>query len=355
MDNNKIGKFIAILRQEKGLTQKQLGEKLYVTDKAVSKWERGYSLPDISLLNHMAEILGVGVVDILSGEKNSNNNIDIEKEINAIKKDIFQKNRKRIKKMMYVIIILALLLIYICFRNVKLGYNLQSVYYSHSNRNINIGIVKTSFMIENNDRSFAYKNLRNSNIVENEIKNYLKTLKYSTCNDTVYYYDEKDDFSIIEYSVSNHIFYSTISYEIVDYDYCEKGILEKYSNMLGGLGRIHSLKGGKMPKDANWNKFIEVTFIDVVDYSSIPYKLEAKMEVLYFEKNSEGKYIVQVLEDSEGFYEIKNNKLYYYRTKILEKSKNLDIPEVSSFEIKNKKLLLNDNYLSAYEEKIELK
>ena len=68
---------------------------MYVTDKAVSKWERGYSLPDISLLNHMAEILGVGVVDILSGEKNSNNNIDVEKEINAIKKDIFQKNRKR--------------------------------------------------------------------------------------------------------------------------------------------------------------------------------------------------------------------------------------------------------------------
>ena len=44
MDNNKIGKFIASLRKEQGLTQKELADKLFVTDKAVSKWERGLSL-----------------------------------------------------------------------------------------------------------------------------------------------------------------------------------------------------------------------------------------------------------------------------------------------------------------------
>ena len=49
MDNNKIGKFIASVRKEKNLTQQELGNKLFVTDKAVSKWERGLSLPDISL------------------------------------------------------------------------------------------------------------------------------------------------------------------------------------------------------------------------------------------------------------------------------------------------------------------
>ena len=49
MDNNKIGKFIASIRKEKGLTQQELGKKLFVTDKAVSKWERGLSLPDVTI------------------------------------------------------------------------------------------------------------------------------------------------------------------------------------------------------------------------------------------------------------------------------------------------------------------
>ena len=50
IDNGKFGAFLVQLRQEKGLTQKELAEKLYVSDKAVSKWERGLSLPDIALL-----------------------------------------------------------------------------------------------------------------------------------------------------------------------------------------------------------------------------------------------------------------------------------------------------------------
>lgn len=56
MDNNKIGKFISNKRKELGLTQEELGEKLYVTDKAVSKWERGVSLPDITLLTELSKI-----------------------------------------------------------------------------------------------------------------------------------------------------------------------------------------------------------------------------------------------------------------------------------------------------------
>ena len=50
MESKEIGKFIAKIRKEKGMTQQKLAEKLFVTDKAVSKWERGLSLPDISIL-----------------------------------------------------------------------------------------------------------------------------------------------------------------------------------------------------------------------------------------------------------------------------------------------------------------
>ena len=66
MDTKNIGAFICKLRKEKGMTQQQLADKLQVTDKAVSKWERGLACPDISILPQIAEILGVNVDDLLS-------------------------------------------------------------------------------------------------------------------------------------------------------------------------------------------------------------------------------------------------------------------------------------------------
>lgn len=68
IDNEKFGAFLARLRKDKGMTQKELAEQLYVSDKAVSKWERGLSLPDIALLQPMAELLGVSVTELLSGQ-----------------------------------------------------------------------------------------------------------------------------------------------------------------------------------------------------------------------------------------------------------------------------------------------
>ena len=72
MENNTISKmadFIATLRKEKGLTQKELAEQLGVTDKAVSKWERGLNCPDIALLTDLASILDVTANELLKGER----------------------------------------------------------------------------------------------------------------------------------------------------------------------------------------------------------------------------------------------------------------------------------------------
>lgn len=65
IDKENFGSFVAQLRKEKGLMQKDLAEKLYVSDKAVSKWERGLSIPDVSLLIPLAEVLGVTVTELL--------------------------------------------------------------------------------------------------------------------------------------------------------------------------------------------------------------------------------------------------------------------------------------------------
>lgn len=69
MDNEKMARFIAEQRKIKGMTQKELAEKLSVTDKAVSKWERGLSCPDISLLSTLSNILEVSLSELLNGEK----------------------------------------------------------------------------------------------------------------------------------------------------------------------------------------------------------------------------------------------------------------------------------------------
>ena len=69
MNTEKTGAFLAALRRERGMTQKELAEKLDVTDKAVSRWETGKGLPDISLLKPLADALGVSIADILSGER----------------------------------------------------------------------------------------------------------------------------------------------------------------------------------------------------------------------------------------------------------------------------------------------
>lgn len=69
IDNEQFGKFLVSLRKQKNLTQKQLAEKLYISDKAVSKWERGASLPDISMLMPLAKILGVTTTELLSGKR----------------------------------------------------------------------------------------------------------------------------------------------------------------------------------------------------------------------------------------------------------------------------------------------
>lgn len=82
ISNEKFGLFVAELRKEKNLTQKELAEKLYVSDKTVSKWERGISMPNVVLLIPIADVLSVTVTELLRGEKldaqNSLNTNEVE-------------------------------------------------------------------------------------------------------------------------------------------------------------------------------------------------------------------------------------------------------------------------------------
>ena len=84
MDQVKIGKFIATQRKNANLTQMQLAEKLNITDRAVSKWETGKTLPDSSIMLELCDILGITVNDLLCGEIVTMDNYNKELENNLI-------------------------------------------------------------------------------------------------------------------------------------------------------------------------------------------------------------------------------------------------------------------------------
>ena len=350
MNNNKIGKFIKTLRKEKGLTQQELGNILYVTDKAVSKWERGLSLPDITILKELAKTLDVDVSEILNGErKQQQNNIDIL--IQEATEQIKINQREQQKKITLVIIIIITVLIYIIFKNTNLGYKITTINYKHNvvtPQQIQLGIPKLSFMMKNRDYSYSYKNLRSSEVVENELKKYLKTLNNLTCNNTVYYYNKEDNYSIIDYSVKDNLLYSTISYSIIYDDYCRMQKIKEYQKYIS-LRTLHNLNG-RITKEDNPKNILKILLGDGGDDIE-KYQFTIDLQIIYYDH--QGNEII--LEKSNGEYEIRNNNLIYYRKEITEQLEDLNIPEVSTFEIYIKALYLNNNYLSKYIDQVILR
>ena len=109
MNQIKIGRFIADCRKKSNLTQLQLAEKLGITDKAISKWERGITMPDSSIMLELCDILSINVNELLSGEKINmeNNNQKNEQLLLDMAKEVEQKN-KTIWTSMWVIMIVSI-------------------------------------------------------------------------------------------------------------------------------------------------------------------------------------------------------------------------------------------------------
>lgn len=338
MNTNEIGKYIAFLRKEKKLTQQQLGNKLFVTDKAVSKWERGLSLPDITILEKLASELDTDIYNILQIEKKSN--IDIE--------NILEQERKKIKKQLNRKLIIGALTIIlsssiILFKFIPFGYNIEHVRYIHNeNKLINLGIPKFSFLMKNNENSYSYKNFRGSSVLRSELKSYVNTLDHVSCNNTTYFYDRDANITIVDYDVKEHLLYSTIFYSIKNGNYCNEWQVKEYSEKIGTLNTFRTL----YTEDSN----LEIYFLPSLKINDSKNEWIATLNIYY--NNGTNK---KVIEKSSGTFEIINNELIYYRTKTMQRESNIEIPNVSAFVIKNQRLILKENYLKNYEKSITLK
>lgn len=121
MNNESMADFICEMRKAKNLTQKQLAEQLNITDKAISKWERGMGYPDITMLVPLAEILGVTTNELLNGRKAENTSVTDETPVKAalqyaekVKKTHSSKAKNIINLILNISFVIAAFVCIIC-------------------------------------------------------------------------------------------------------------------------------------------------------------------------------------------------------------------------------------------------
>lgn len=112
MNQEKIGRFIQDKRKEAGYTQSELGEKLGVSYKAVSKWERGICMPDVSILTTLCKTLSINVSELLSGEKENKKNNEVVVDYLKYQKNSYKKKMIIGSIILFLVIISSILLIY---------------------------------------------------------------------------------------------------------------------------------------------------------------------------------------------------------------------------------------------------
>lgn len=112
MDQIKIGKFILSLRKEKNLTQNELAVKLGITDRAISKWENGRGLPDLSLLKPLCDELGITINELLSGERIEKKDINVKADENLINTLKFSKKKIKKTKIILIGLLISVLLVF---------------------------------------------------------------------------------------------------------------------------------------------------------------------------------------------------------------------------------------------------
>lgn len=125
MNQETIGKFISTCRKEKGLTQKQLAENLNITDRAVSKWETGKSIPDAAIMLDLCKILGISANELLSGERIAMENYQKRAEENLVELQQKANNAQKSSNFLVKLVIMVLGVLFI----VKYGIGSETSYF----------------------------------------------------------------------------------------------------------------------------------------------------------------------------------------------------------------------------------
>ena len=231
MNYDKIGNFIKKLRNDMNLTQKELASKIKVTDKAISKWERGLGCPDVSLLEDLSKVLDVSILELLKGERIDN--ISIEESNKYIKEGAtYSKNivKDKIKNALNYSIfgIVICIILYIGYLNIIHYITLNKTYTYEAQeyeRDLNSIIDKIDIkmnIINNNQGIF---NIEDYELIKYKINEYYNLLKANKMYDILYNYKtikyKIKDLSL--YTIDNRYKYILNTRDIID-------IIKKYKD-----------------------------------------------------------------------------------------------------------------------------
>lgn len=125
MDTKEFGSFIATQRKAVGLTQKELAEKLKVTDKAISRWENGHGYPDIETLESLSAALDLSLLELMHSKKNETDSVTVEEASktisDTIKLNMDDRRKERKLTIAFLVVTLVVILGLSLFRGVKLA------------------------------------------------------------------------------------------------------------------------------------------------------------------------------------------------------------------------------------------
>lgn len=232
MNKEKISKFIYSCRKEQKLTQQELADRLYVSSNAISKWERGICLPDVTTFDKVAEVLNVSVAELVAGEKISDNS---DKKIydNILINNI-RENYKKMKVKNRIIIFLISFIVFVII-------TILSVFFYNNYNNI------TTYSFTGNSENFKFDNgtivfsrkkgmisISNFKVVD---ENLLNLENVSDLKITVLFnekewasesYNEIEDKDIRNWLANDVFFYEGPSSQCINFDRnCGKGVFDK--------------------------------------------------------------------------------------------------------------------------------
>ena len=179
MNQEKIGKFISKCRKNKNLTQKELAEKLGVSDRTVGNWENGRNMPDLSLFKPLCDELDISINDLMSGERIKKEQYQEKLEENIVNltvgnKKIFNKKLKIFSSLLAFLLIIFIAIVYI--------YNFYELDVRYDGR-----LMKCSF----NDNVLTYKIIGNSVLNTKYVERMINGEKYMFFHSTINIYNKR--------------------------------------------------------------------------------------------------------------------------------------------------------------------
>ena len=232
MNYDKIGKFIQEKRKEKNLTQKELAEKIGVTDRAVSKWERGVGCPDVSILEILSKELDCSILEILKGRKIENEIIkvteadDYVKDSMNISKQITKEkiisyiNKVLVTTIIFIFLLLSYLNI-VQIKYLKTEYKFTTEYYENKKIQESINTLEKNInIIKNNQGKYSDEDYQK---IISQLENMDKIIKSSKIYD--YISNRKE----ITYTLNDLIKFNDL-YELMSQHYELTRTLEKYTD-----------------------------------------------------------------------------------------------------------------------------